>query len=1232
MPITLPSPLQYPLPGVATSTYLTWPSGHRSGIFYVGEPVVTTLNQNGPGLTYDGSTPTADAYTIRDWRGTIVGSGSIPHVQTPPVGGVGNAVGATITLLPTGGGNWPPGWYRVYLTGPVFNSYYGTSYGLSSFEVFVNHPAFNHNPDSHGPSEDNGAESRDVILKNVLGMGGSRLIVASASAADKNNPYFPSTQAAALAGQYTADSLWSCGNGADAMLAYQPADPVRPVIPFCLFPNGTIDVANNGIGYCYCKDGTIDGSKVFVSGGPGTSVGVKITVAFPNSSTIVEVWDNYLTPTTAAAAINAGSAYIRFFPHGGNGTSPLVSIGGANRTGVINTVQYLSPHGVSHYEGPSNEPLGSGGPGITTAHEHKLFQEILHSVDPSMVAMGPAAVSINNLSTWQTYFDACAAEGFSPDDISTHMYGSIVAADFNLGRYNVGRWFDLLKRNGLGNKKVWVTESTQAGGVAGLAVSPHGPKQILVSLLLLEQFGVPRNRNLIWYDQQHGFWNVPNFIEYADRALASHSAFCRVWAEETIGQLHHHALDFGSVQGNHMFLGSIFKSPVDGTATAMIVTAGNIPGATITFGVLGTVPSSFVTRDGSGVTSTVAVIAGKITVPLDPAATYIRIPSGTYLYVSSCLDWPANAPPSISPAARGRFHGTDYKPALVDNGFLTDYAGGAGFATTTQSVPDMADIVWNSMVLADHVIIFAGLASQPYSTLTDFDVQITTDDITWTTIATRTIDITSKTFVAPTDTRNSASTVEVYWDPEWVFNIPFGSMLSIKGVRLNVRETSWGGTNLQQFASMGFGNPTQQICLQEIMVPSASTPTPYSVGYIPLKLGKPGLLALWRFSEPVGVATATSEVNNSVASGTYTTPAPQTSTPSPGPISDGKTARVSVGGTTFHASNPALAFGDKFTIGFWHNSFNGVSANPIFQAVYPNGQQVAVYFGGGLTYVLYSSTVNPITVTTSSASPDSNWHYIVFTKDGPDVHAYVDGKDVTGTVNNVTLPTGLGNINMFAPGGGSNGYANLEIWNIALSPTEVVDAYNASTIPASVPILDPAYFAPGPVISGAGFVGEHLQCSLGIYQGAPTSHTHQWQRSANGTTGWTNIGGATRSDFVVDSAELGWFISCLQTPSNIFGAGATVRTPALFISGNGGFGAITNISPPTITGNPVIGGTLICSTGLWSGSPTTFKYQWRVSPTGAPGTFTDVPGATLSTYLMPPSDLGKFHNCGVLAS
>src|SRR5205807_5249265 len=54
--------------------------------------------------------------------------------------------------------------------------------------------------------------------------------------------------------------------------------------------------------------------------------------------------------------------------------------------------------------------------------------------------------------------------------------------------------------------------------------------------------------------------------------------------------------------------------------------------------------------------------------------------------------------------------------------------------------------------------------------------------------------------------------------------------------------------------------------------------------------------------------------------------------------------------------------------------------------------------------VLRESGVADIAVSTQTVTDTAGWHQVAATKSGSSVHLYIDGKDVTGSVWNQTLP------------------------------------------------------------------------------------------------------------------------------------------------------------------------------------------------------------------------------------
>ncbi len=97
---------------------------------------------------------------------------------------------------------------------------------------------------------------------------------------------------------------------------------------------------------------------------------------------------------------------------------------------------------------------------------------------------------------------------------------------------------------------------------------------------------------------------------------------------------------------------------------------------------------------------------------------------------------------------------------------------------------------------------------------------------------------------------------------------------------------------------------------------------------------------------------------------------------------------------------------------------------------------------------------------------------------------------------------------------------------------------------------------------------------------------------------------------------------------------AGANAPQLVVTTSG------TVSPPTNTGLPVVSGiarvgqSLTTTNGTWSGSPTSFSYQWRrcsASSPVDPATCPNIGGATAASYPLTSNDLGKFMRVDVTA-
>lgn len=1082
-------------------------------VFYPGDDVVLTLDK-----------ATATAYSVRDYSGAIVASGAV--------------TGTTLDL----GSGYGLGWYRVYLTGPTTGATFDEAYGVYAFAVVRENAAFPTYPVDAFLQEDPvwtiaGGEARDPITKGVFGMGLSRLQIGDASLTDPDDPYLPGTSDPVT--QRAINSLYACQLGAAAQLLWRPDDPARTWPLMCQFPDRTTDFLTlaDYFPFVFVKDGTIDGSQVYVRSGPGSVSGSRIRVYSPDSSTLVEDWDNHATQAAMKAAINAGSDYIWVGGDGAN-TAPTTSataIGNDYYNGVVAAVQALVPEGVLHYEGPSNEP----GFNEVTAHASKLFAAAVHAADPTAIAQGPCFVTASQPDSLRTFLDACIADGgsFPLDEISIHFYNSQPFGDFNVGRQTLQDFRDVLEEYGLDDLPIWNTESLMTGLPGYGIFQPRFSKIPLSMALLMEQYGIERERNHYWYDASHGFWDVPTWFRNGDMSVHPFALLFRVLEEETLGKTHHHAIDFGSVQGNTLYIGSVYAEPQVASGVAVFQARCILNDQTITLGVSGDI-DQLVVVDGWGNETATPVVAGFATVTTDEIPTYVRLPFGVNVWVDSVHDWGANPPASSGQFGRGRLSEIQYAPALVDGSFYTNEVFGTGLVVAAAEPPDVADVIWNEPVDVDRVIIIGFGTS-----LTDFDVQTTTNGVDFTTRATlnQVSDVSDVTFWHPSTLTNTGTSWESYWDNRWAFDVPLGGTFSATGIRVNVRDTTCRGAPTTEISDSGYGylpGEPKHIGFQEIIVPSASTPAPFSADYDDLVLGTTGLIELWKLTDDASGGVLAATVHSPLLDGIMGTHVAHQKS---GPVADGSGAILTVGPylglpeeyVMVVPYNALLNTGDTFSVEAWINTRNTSGGwGGIFI-----GQHFTIGIGEGGMTLEYGGTH---VATTSIGFADGNWHHVVVAKDGADTKIYIDAVDVTVLETNHTFAdTG----DSFAVGFGTSAeqwYGRIAYYNVQLSESDVIDHFNAASVVTVEPSIDSDYTNPNPRLTGTAAVGSQVQSSSGYWQSAPTAFSYQWQDSLDGLTANASLAGRTRSDYIVGADDLGRWLRVGVVATNAAGSSTEV--------------------------------------------------------------------------------------------
>lgn len=156
-----------------------------------------------------------------------------------------------------------------------------------------------------------------------------------------------------------------------------------------------------------------------------------------------------------------------------------------------------------------------------------------------------------------------------------------------------------------------------------------------------------------------------------------------------------------------------------------------------------------------------------------------------------------------------------------------------------------------------------------------------------------------------------------------------------------------------------------------------------------------------------------------------------------------------------------------------------------------------------------------------------------------------------------------------------------------------------------------------PVAAGTPSVGQTLTATSGTWAGAPATYAYAWERCDAGGAACTPLPGATMPSYVLQPGDSGATVRVSVTAANAVGSATAASAVTALVTAPGG---PASTSPPTISGTATVGQTLAAATGTWTGSPTSFAFQWqRCNASGA--SCTAVAGATAATYVVGTGDV-----------
>jgi len=160
-----------------------------------------------------------------------------------------------------------------------------------------------------------------------------------------------------------------------------------------------------------------------------------------------------------------------------------------------------------------------------------------------------------------------------------------------------------------------------------------------------------------------------------------------------------------------------------------------------------------------------------------------------------------------------------------------------------------------------------------------------------------------------------------------------------------------------------------------------------------------------------------------------------------------------------------------------------------------------------------------------------------------------------------------------------------------------------------------------PSISGTPTVGQTLTASNGSWSNNPTSFAYQWLRCNGGGNNCADVANGTQQTYTLVGADAGRTIRVRVTATNADGSSSAQSAQTGQVAAATSSAAPKSTAPPTISGTARAGQQLTADPGSWSGSPTSFAYQWQRCDADV-AICSNIAGATAKTYGIQAGDVG----------
>ncbi|HLP23575.1 MAG TPA: fibronectin type III domain-containing protein, partial [Microbacteriaceae bacterium] len=150
-----------------------------------------------------------------------------------------------------------------------------------------------------------------------------------------------------------------------------------------------------------------------------------------------------------------------------------------------------------------------------------------------------------------------------------------------------------------------------------------------------------------------------------------------------------------------------------------------------------------------------------------------------------------------------------------------------------------------------------------------------------------------------------------------------------------------------------------------------------------------------------------------------------------------------------------------------------------------------------------------------------------------------------------------------------------------------------------------------PTVSGTPRVGQALTGTAGVSTAPSVTSSYQWQRSVDGSTGWTDIAGATAISYTAVTADAGNFLRLRQTITDgTVSASGTSTNTTVVLSANsaaataGVNNAVTDLIPAVPNDSNVVNVTIVSS------NLSTGRLKWNATPANLTGVLGADPNTT----------------------